>query len=315
MPPRPPSKQRTKDPLAGMPEDTKAAIQKILGDYSPRANASGGSDIARHLADKDPADIEKLMAALSSMDIPEPDLDKFDYSTVPVKNKSFWVMQLTPDGFVTRDGQFVQQYTPGCQPNFQLIVYDERSSFRVSATPPQPGMPSSAFILTSFKRAIACPLPPLRQSLPSQLIIALKLSPHIDTLRPFLNSLPAPFEWRLETPEEAQEVAEGVYDRNKEGVLTGLSTAESEKTLGNQAVARKDRLKAVRHYTEAIECLQDARAQSPTEDELKKIKSLVSVCYANRAAAWLMEGTGQDPKKALEDAECAVRFDETYGKA
>lgn len=102
---------------------------------------------------------------------------------------------------------------------------------------------------------------------------------------------------------------------NVQGVAKGLASAESEKALGNAAVARKDRADAVKHYTEAIESLLDARGQSPTNDELKKIKSMLSICMANRAAAYLMEGKGQDPKKALQDAQDATKMDEDYGKA
>ncbi len=94
-----------------------------------------------------------------------------------------------------------------------------------------------------------------------------------------------------------------------------MQTAESEKALGNKAIASKNRSNAVKHYTEAIECLLDARSQNPTDVEQKKIISLLSICLANRAAAWLMDGQGQDPKKALEDATQASVFDENYGKA
>ena len=41
----------------------------------------------------------------------------------------------------------------------------------------------------------------------------------------------------------------------------------------------------------------------------------MAVVLANRAAAWLLDGEGQDAKKALQDAELAVTFDEEYGKA
>lgn len=115
--------------------------------------------------------------------------------------------------------------------------------------------------------------------------------------------------------EEAAEVAEGIYEKNKQGVTSGIRSAESEKALGNRAIARKDRTDAVKHYTEAIESLYSARVQNPTEEERKQVDKLFSVCYANRAAAWLMEGQGQDPNKALKDAEDAANFDEHYAKA
>lgn len=102
--------------------------------------------------------------------------------------------------------------------------------------------------------------------------------------------------------------------KNKAGVAQGLRNAEREKASGNAAIARKDRTKAVAHYTEAIECLVDASAQKPTDEEEKQLERLWVVCFANRAAAWLLEGPGQDAKKALDDATEAVKRDEGYAK-
>ena len=102
---------------------------------------------------------------------------------------------------------------------------------------------------------------------------------------------------------------------NERGVSVGLDLAENEKAAGNKAMASKDRELAVKHYSEAIECLWDAKAQNPDGDDLKKLKTLFSVCFANRAAARLLEGEGQDAKKALEDATQALEFDEDYAKA
>lgn len=106
-----------------------------------------------------------------------------------------------------------------------------------------------------------------------------------------------------------------MHEMNLAGVAQGLSAAESQKALGNQTVARKDRAGAVAHYTEAIESLHDAWGQKPTDEEDKKIRTLLCVCLANRAAAWLLPGTGQDARKALKDAEEAIARDAEYGKA
>lgn len=81
-----------------------------------------GSDAGRLLADKSPEELEKIMNAFSGLDISESDLDSFDYTTVAVKKGSFWVMQLTRDGFVDRGGNFAAEYKAGCRPNFQLMI-------------------------------------------------------------------------------------------------------------------------------------------------------------------------------------------------
>ncbi|KAI0694104.1 hypothetical protein BC835DRAFT_1030797 [Cytidiella melzeri] len=312
MPPR--RKGARKDPLAGLPSDAQNVLQELLGSRQPRSNAPIGSDAVRMLANKSPEDLERIMSALSGLGDPKVDLESFDYSKVKVKKNSFWVMQMSADGFVGPKEQFSHEYKAGYKPNFQLIIYDESSSFRVCETTGG-GLPSSSFLLTAIKKSIASPMPPIRQSLPQLLIIAIKLSPHVDALRPFLDSLPAPFSWRVETPEEAAEVASGVHEKNVEGVALGLSTAQTEKALGNQAIASKNRSKAVKHYTEAIECLLDAISQNPTKEEKTKIEELLSVCHVNRSVAWMMEGSGLDPKKALKDAEDATLWNEDYAKA
>lgn len=97
--------------------------------------------------------------------------------------------------------------------------------------------------------------------------------------------------------------------------MKGLELAESEKALGNQAIARQDRAAAITHYTGAIDCLCDARGQNPNDSEMKSIEELFSICLGNRAAAWLLAGPGQDPKKALRDSMEAVRLNEDYIKA
>ncbi|TFY57948.1 hypothetical protein EVJ58_g6718 [Rhodofomes roseus] len=117
--------------------------------------------------------------------------------------------------------------------------------------------------------------------------------------------------------EEIEQVASGVHDLNVKGVAKATKRAEEEKRLGNEAVGRKDRTAAVKHYSEAFEFYADAFSQKPTAtaDEEHGIKRSMAICLANRAAAWLMEGEGRDAKKALADAERAAAFDEDYGKA
>ena len=66
----------------------------------------------------------------------------------------------------------------------------------------------------------------------------------------------------------------------------------------------------MKHYTEAIESLRDAWAQDPDEEENALILTLLTVCYGNRAAAWLLAGAGQEPREALKDADSALEFDE-----
>ncbi|KAI0080448.1 hypothetical protein K474DRAFT_1615593 [Panus rudis PR-1116 ss-1] len=313
---RPPRTPKARS-APNVPPDAQAAIDSILSSYSARESNTGITSLVHHLselASDDPEKVANLLDAIDRMKSTTPDLSSFDFKAVPVTRRSFWVLQLQPIGFQTRNGTFSDEYADGAQPVFQVVIYDERGSFRVADASP-PGMPSSAFLLDSIKRAIASPLPPLQPALPELFLISIKLQPHADALRPFLDSLPKPFKWRVETPEEAQEVAEGVDAKNKVGVVKGLEKAEAEKSLGNQAIGRKDRKAAVTHYTKALEYLHHAAVQKPTEEQDMKIRKLLSVCLANRAAAWQLDGPGQDPKKALKDSQEALTFDNLYSKA
>ena len=106
-----------------------------------------------------------------------------------------------------------------------------------------------------------------------------------------------------------------MHELNVKGIAQTTRRAEEEKQLGNAAVGRKDRAAAVKHYSEAFEFLRDGAAQNPTAAEKRDLQKRMAVVLANRAAAWLLDGEGQDAKKALQDAELAVTFDEEYGKA
>lgn len=106
-----------------------------------------------------------------------------------------------------------------------------------------------------------------------------------------------------------------MHELNVKGVAKATKRADQEKQLGNAAVARKDRDTAVKHYSEAFEFLRDAVAQNPTDAEKRGLQKRMAVVLSNRAAAWLLQGEGEDAKKALQDAEQATSFDEDYGKA
>ena len=96
--------------------------KEILGDYKPRANAPAGSDLARMLATKSPEQLEKIMEVLSELGEPQVDLETFDYTKVKVKKKSFWVMQMSADGFVGPNNEYSHEWKEGYRPNFQFRI-------------------------------------------------------------------------------------------------------------------------------------------------------------------------------------------------
>ena len=75
------------------------------------------------------------MNAVEQMDMGKDDakLDTFDYSKVPVKRNSFWVVQLMHMGFVDSQQRVHETYVPGTQPIFQLIICE--CFFLVSLVP------------------------------------------------------------------------------------------------------------------------------------------------------------------------------------
>lgn len=167
----------------------------------------------------------------------------------------------------------------------------------------------------TIQRAIAEPCLPLKPGLPSHLLVSVKLTPHIAAIKPFLDSLPAPFHWRLETQQEAEGVHEGIYALNQQGVQAGLDLAEKAKTAGNKAFSQKDRRSAIKAYNEALSHLVDVLAQKPNDEDEQKAVNLRAICFANRAATYLVPGDGMDLNKALEDGKAAEGVNPSYAKA
>ncbi|KAI0795564.1 hypothetical protein C8Q75DRAFT_803434 [Abortiporus biennis] len=290
-----------------MPPGMASAVQDILSTYKPEVNTGDPTiDFTRFMNSQDPAKLEALVNTMESFSTSGPNLETFDFNRIPVKKESFWVLQMTHSAFQGADGKTSERYFEGSQPVFQIIIYDENASFRVCDNVPKPGLPSSDFFLKLFILL-------LYLMLTSTDLV--EITPHISSLKPFFDSLPPPFSWRLETREEAQDVADGVDRRNKAGVAKGLRDADKAKALGNQAISQKNRKNAVKYYTDAINSLTDALAQMPTEEEEREGKAMLSICLANRAAAHLMDGEGQSPKEALNDGKLSVKLNESYAKA
>ncbi|KAI0753222.1 hypothetical protein C8Q80DRAFT_500959 [Daedaleopsis nitida] len=304
------------NPPPGMSSELFNSIQQLLSGYQGGPGSSI-EDMMRHLSRQDPDTVSSLIDSIATATeeaTSRVDLATFDFAALRVRPLSFWIVQLSQAGFADREGRIAEVPGPASLPYFQVIVYDERGTFRATEGNREPGLPSSDFVLTTVKKAMASPMPPLRPQLPAELVISRKLGGHVSALRPFLDSLPAPFSWRMETREEEEDVARGLHEENVKGYAKGLKNAEKEKELGNKAFANKDRQQALAHYTEAIESLMDALGNKTTPAETQKIKRLSAVCFPNRAATWLLPEEGQDAGKALEDAETAIRQDADYGK-
>lgn len=134
-------------------------------------------------------------------------------------------------------------------------------------------------------------------------------------MKPFLDPLPAPFHWRLETREEAEGLSEEIHQLNVKGVVVSMELAEKSKLIGNTAFSRKERAAAIKAYTAAIEHLIDVLSMKPDLEEEAKAKKLLAICHSNRAATYLIPGVGQYANQALLDGKKAEKADPSYAKA
>ena len=148
-------------------------------------------------------------------------------------------------------------------------------------------------------------------------MLSVVLSQHADALKPFLNSLPAPFHWRVESRDEAEMANEVKTTGNpyQKSIAASMVLAENAKFSGNEAFSRKDREIALNEYTAALRHLANVLAQTPTPNEEEKARKLRAVCYANRSATYMLPGPGANVENALDDGKAAENADQGYAKA
>ncbi|KAJ8515517.1 hypothetical protein ONZ45_g7062 [Pleurotus djamor] len=275
-------------------------------------------DVLKYLTNH-PDEMEKVMAQMDKRDASiDGQIDNFDFGSLEntIVHESFWVVQMETMGFVDPAGKSVHpdlvHSTPGAKPTCVLYCYDDKEKHRNVEN--IVGLPTSDVLLQFIKTAIATPLPPLKPALPWFLLLSSRLKLHAEYLKPFLDSLPKPFHWRIETDEEATKLSDGIDQMNQTGVKIYMEFAEKAKADANAAFKARDRVGAIKGYSDAIDHLVDALSQKPKEEEEKQAHSLLAICFANRAAAYLIHGAGMDAKKAAADGENAVKVDPDYAK-
>ncbi|EAU88152.1 hypothetical protein CC1G_03824 [Coprinopsis cinerea okayama7 len=278
------------------------------------------TDIMRYL-ENNPEEMNQLIGQVDSEGSSSQtleDLSGFDFKSLAkeIKKNDVWILQMDPFGYADENDQPVEaenvHTVPGARPVFLFYCYDTREVYR--CTVQHVGLPTSDFVLKVIQQAMAKPLTPSKPALPELLIISSRLAQQAEGLRPFLDSLPKPFRWRLETREEAQAVADGVFDLNKKNYKAYMERAEKAKASGNKAFVSKDRDSALKAYTTAIEALEDAVGEAASDEEEKKAKQFLAVCFANRAATHLLPGALCDPEKALKDGKNSEKADPLYVK-
>jgi hypothetical protein len=119
----------------------------------------------------------------------------------------------------------------------------------------------------------------------------------------------------METAAEAEAVASGILAFNEEGIKKAKTLGAEAKAKGNLAFAKKERQPAVEAYSKATRLYLDVLDMKPDDQDKKEAEKQLAVCYANRAAAWLIDGSGGDASKALEDGKKAEEAVPGYAKA
>ncbi|KAI0047324.1 hypothetical protein FA95DRAFT_1559154 [Auriscalpium vulgare] len=161
------------------------------------------------------------------------------------------------------------------------------------------GPPAADVVLDFVRVCIANPAPAM---LPATLILTAAFLPYA-TLTPFLSALPAPFTYKFQSRAHARAHAAFLFEK-----------AEEFKLKGNVLYGRRERAAAVEAYAEAADICEHVLLLGHAERDMRGAEKLRAVCLANRAAAHLLDGPGQDVQQALSDGVEAERADSEYVK-
>lgn len=277
----------------------------------------GDSSVTHNLGSDEPFNVDHLQQTLKYVKNIHPG--------------SFWVAQTEDMGPVDSSG-YPSSDAQGARNMSIIYVYDEKGCYRTTLEVIGDIKPdhlircaSYSFLLRSnlthsraIYQAITAPVPPLKQALPNLLMVSLRFKQLETQLRKWLGIYPAPFSWRFETEQESRTVASGISDLNEKGFAVYYARSNEFKQRGNEAFKRKDRNSAVEAYTKAVEDLENALNLADLEvdsESQAEVQKSLAVCYANRAAAWCIEGPGMNAKKAVEDGLMSEKMDNSYAKA
>jgi hypothetical protein len=119
----------------------------------------------------------------------------------------------------------------------------------------------------------------------------------------------------MRRPKEERYIASGMGLPDVNDVKNAMRRSAAAKTEGNTAFAQRRREPAPEAYSRTIEIYDAMVAQRLDPDHTADTNKQITICYANRAAAWLLDGPGFDAQKALEDGRVAEKVDPSYAKA
>ncbi|KAH9478663.1 hypothetical protein JR316_0009121 [Psilocybe cubensis] len=291
------------------------------------------TEISRFLmSNLDDPDVQELFQHanedLAKLDQTTPNLSEVNYASLPIEHETVWIINMQFGGMKTATGELLRDDHPAhvkerAYQSFDLHAWNCRGEgsrpdlYRYmqnyDRTPP-----NSKQVEEFIKLAMAHPHPIFKPALPHLLILSANLSHHKQALKPFLDSLPAPFKWK-DTPAEIEDtIRDMVYENGKELFNQYVASAKENKASGNSAYAAKNREAAVAFFEDAIKYLDRAfRRYTPATEAIKQdAMKLKVVCHANCSAARLMGGntSQENAEKAVDDAEDAILLDTFYVK-
>lgn len=172
---------------------------------------------------------------------------------------------------------------------------------------------------------MAIPISCFKPARPSLLIITHKFEPHRHVIEPFLNSIgscsspssiepPDKFTWYIEDSKTAERMSELQYSKASFFYRQHVADGQSHKEAGNRAFRKGHAVRAIKEYTQALRRFEDAHCQKVGPDEKKEVMKMMAVACANRSAASLLPGQGQDLEVAVNDGRKAIVADKFYAK-
>ncbi|KAI0066676.1 hypothetical protein BV25DRAFT_1416757 [Artomyces pyxidatus] len=235
----------------------------------------------------------------------------YDFCSFTVELQTVWIFDLrldAVDSFVKREDGAPVEHILTCSGK---TAKSPRLWVRTSNL-------TSQMVFDFFRRSVAHPEPPNRPCLPQLLFIGTALMPYIDVLQPFLDSIPTPFIWTLESPWLAEMFRTATMDDDfwfRTYIEVGLEATKS----GREALrTRRDPDGAIRAYTSARRWMLLAVKNygSGRKDQVLKLtKFSLADCIAGLALAYLMRGPGMDVKMALVEAQNARQLCSDNAKA
>jgi hypothetical protein len=152
-------------------------------------------------------------------------------------------------------------------------------------------------------------------ALPECLHLTLNVKQHARAVRPFLDSLPKPFTWLVESEVLTNSIKEVSYTMSQLRFDGYIRLAQDLKEKGNESFGKGQRKAAVKAFKEGIVRCLEALNTNPSDEKEKGAVGLLAVLRSNLALTYLVPGEGMNARKALDVALAAENVCPSYAKA